>query len=145
LINGRQKGAAFERQIAGMLFDEIGIKFQRDIEQYRQSQLCDLRPIDCDDWPFAIECKRYASGNTYKPEWWGQTCLAASRSNLEPALIYKYDRAPIRCVVSLQALAMSVGKDVNIGWIKTAELDFDTFCYVARELMCVQDTKDQPT
>ena len=33
----------------------------------------------------------------------------------------------------------------NIGWIKTVEVDFETFCYIARELMCVQDTKDQPT
>lgn len=145
MINGRQKGAAFERKIAGMLFDEIGIKFQRDIEQYRQSQLCDLRPIECDEWPFAIECKRYASGNTFKPEWWGQTCVAAVKTNLEPALIYKYDRAPIRCVVSLNALAMSVGQNRNIAWMQTAELNFETFCYVARELMCVQDTKDQPT
>jgi len=145
VINGRQKGAAFERKIAGMLFDEIGIKFQRDIEQYRQSQLCDLRPIECDEWPFAIECKRYASGNGHKPEWWGQTCFAASRANLQPVLIYKYDRAPIRCVLALSTIGLMFDKTENIGWIKTVEVDFETFCYIARELMCVQDTKDQPT
>ena len=28
---GHAKGAAFERQIAGMLFDELGIKFKRNL------------------------------------------------------------------------------------------------------------------
>ena len=34
MVNGRQKGAAFERQIAGMLYDELGIKFRRNLDQY---------------------------------------------------------------------------------------------------------------
>lgn len=33
---GRMKGAAFEREVAALLLDELGIKFKREIEQYRQ-------------------------------------------------------------------------------------------------------------
>ena len=50
---GRHKGAAFEREVAGLLLNELGIKFKREIEQYRQSDLGDLRPVDS-DFPFVI-------------------------------------------------------------------------------------------
>ena len=39
MTNGRQKGAAFERKIGNMLLDELGIKFKRNLEQYRTKDL----------------------------------------------------------------------------------------------------------
>jgi hypothetical protein len=35
MVNGRAKGAAAEREIAKLLFDELGMTFKRDLEQYR--------------------------------------------------------------------------------------------------------------
>ena len=35
MVNGRNKGASFEREVANMLRDELGIGFKRDLEQYR--------------------------------------------------------------------------------------------------------------
>ena len=55
---GRAKGAAFERQIAGMLFDELGIKFKRNLEQYQMKNLADLTSSDA-SFPFLLELKRY--------------------------------------------------------------------------------------
>jgi hypothetical protein len=35
MVNGRNKGATFERSIANMLFADLGLNAKRDIEQYR--------------------------------------------------------------------------------------------------------------
>ena len=50
MVNGRQKGAAAEREIAKLLFDELGMTFKRDLEQYRAADHGDLI---CDEpFPF---------------------------------------------------------------------------------------------
>ena len=59
--NGRNKGATFERDIAKMLDDELGISFKRNLDQYRESGLGDLIPSD-PEFPFTLELKRYADG-----------------------------------------------------------------------------------
>jgi hypothetical protein len=131
---GRMKGAAFEREVAGLLFDELGIKFKREIEQYRQSDLGDL--VTCDGtFPFTIECKRYADGYLAKDAWWDQACAAAHAANLIPSLIYRFDRRPIVCRVPIAAfIAMSGGKD-DYGWQYTADVTFAAYCMIAREMI----------
>ena len=70
MINSRNKGAAFERHIAKLLNEffkknDIDFKCKRNLEQYQEKELGDL------DIPnHTIECKRYASGNWYKEDWW---------------------------------------------------------------------------
>ena len=128
MVNGRNKGASFEREVAKMLFDELGISFKRDLEQYRAGEHGDLIPSD-PDFPFTLELKRYKDGPIGgQTAWWYQTCVAARREQKFPALIYKYDRKPMRCVIQLAAL-MPCDHDY------TAETDFETFCYITRELM----------
>lgn len=126
--NSRNKGAAFERDIARMLFEELGMKFARDLRQYQTSDLGDLQ---CEDptFPFVIECKRYAASgsNRMKPEWWLQVDQAANVARKMPCLIYKYDRQPIRCV-----LPMGVLFNDNHGHL--VEMDFDAMVYVFREI-----------
>ncbi|MGB2462430.1 MAG: putative PDDEXK endonuclease, partial [Candidatus Puniceispirillaceae bacterium] len=86
----RRKGANFERELARMCMDELGIDgVKRDIEQYRAAEHGDL--IGIDGW--TVEAKRYAHGIIHKPEWWQQVETAADASGTEPVLIYKYDRA----------------------------------------------------
>ena len=128
MVNGRNKGAQFERQIAADLHAELGISFKRDLEQYRAGAHADLIPDD-DAFPFTLELKRYKDGPVGgAKDWWLQVQTAANREGKIPALIYRYDRKPIRCVIPLDALV-----NHTTGFV--VEMDFTAFCYVAREMM----------
>ena len=127
MVNGRNKGAAYERTIAQELFNELGIKFKRDLEQYRAGAHADLI-ADNPYFPFTLELKRYKDGPIGgSPSWWQQVEVAAEREGKLPCLIYKYDRKPDRCVIPLYAVM-----DGGEGKIET---DFETFCFIVRELM----------
>jgi hypothetical protein len=119
--NSRSKGAAFEREVAKLLLLELGIGFKRDLRQYQTSGHADLIPDD-PAFPFELELKRYATGPINGPDsWWQQVCEAAKRTGKQPALIYKYDRQPIRCVVEMQGIRCNIS--------------FDDFCFMTRETM----------
>ena len=121
MVNGRNKGSQFELATAKALFLELGIGFKRDLEQTRTAGHADLIPDD-PAFPFALELKRYKSGPINGPDkWWEQVCTAAKKTNKRPALIYKYDRQPVRCVVELQGVL--------------ANISFQDFCFLTREIM----------
>ncbi len=108
-INSRNKGASFEREVAKLInefFDDIGYdyKVKRNLEQYQEKDLGDLNIPN-----HTIECKRYASGNWYKEEWWKQVC--DSCGDTIPVLIWKYNHQPIRVCVPLWSLSPDWGKD----------------------------------
>ena len=127
MVNSRTKGASYERTIAQQLFNELGIKFKRDLEQYRAGAHADLIADD-PDFCFTLELKRYKDGPIGgSPSWWQQVEVAAEREFKLPCLIYKYDRKPDRCVIPLYAVM-----DGGEGQIET---DFETFCFIVRELM----------
>jgi len=126
MTNGRVKGANFERELAKMIYDELGVQTKRDLEQYRASDHGDL--IGLDGW--TIEAKRYAhnAGGNFKPEWWAQVTSAANVTATEPVLIFKYDRQPIKCVVLLSSInGEFAGKD------NVATISFPTWCMLVRE------------
>lgn len=129
MVNSRQKGATFERSIANMLFDDLGLKAKRDIEQYRAADHGDIIADD-DTWPFLIECKRYASAGreTFKKEWWDQVERAANAFGKEPVLIYKYNHQPITVVMRLEYL-MRDGAHHD----EKVRMDWEAFVYIARE------------
>ena len=125
MVNGRNKGASYEREIAKMLFDELGIGFRRDLDQYRYGGHSDLIPDD-PDFKFCLELKRYKDGPIGgSPSWWAQVEVAAKREGKIPCLIYKYDRKQNRCVIPLSAVM-----DGGQGLIET---DLETFCFIVRE------------
>lgn len=129
MVNGRNKGASFEREVSSMLRDEIGVGFKRNLLQYQEAGHGDLTPDD-PAFPFSLELKRYKDGPVGGAvAWWDQTCAAANRENKWPALIYKYDRKPIRCVIPLAIFEGHLDSDA------VAETDFETFCYLVREMM----------
>tara|TARA_R100001244_G_scaffold130388_1_gene102493 strand:- start:268 stop:669 length:402 start_codon:yes stop_codon:yes gene_type:complete len=102
-INSRNKGASFERDIAKRLnifFEErdIDFKAKRNLEQYQEKDLGDLNIPN-----HIIECKRYASGNWYKEDWWQQICNSCGTDI--PVLIWKYNHQPIRVCVPLWSLS----------------------------------------
>ena len=125
-INSRTKGSTFERDIARELELLTGVSFKRDLEQYRAGDHGDLIPSD-PAWPFVLECKRYASGNGCAPAWKEQASKAAEAEGRIPAVIFKFDRLPIRVAVPMAAL----GHDYA-GW---AEIDLPALAYLAREIM----------
>jgi hypothetical protein len=124
--NSRNKGASFERQIPTALFLETGITFKRNLEQSREAAHGDLIADD-PAWPFSCELKRYAKGVTCLAAWKDQSVKAADACGKLPCVIFKFDNAPIRVAVPLTALFWNVE-----GW---AEIDFPTFCMLARDLM----------
>ena len=132
MVNGRNKGASFERETAKMLEAELGISFKRDLEQYRAADHGDLIPDD-PDFPFVIECKRYASGTGCKPAWWKQAQAAADAVGKIPCVVYKYDRREVRFVVPFTALYSAFGTACRSD--HQAEMNLDAFCYITRELM----------
>jgi len=132
MTNGRQKGAAFEREVIALIRDHLGFDdVKRDLEQYRQKDRGDIMGVP--GW--VIECKRYAntrgSSGGYRPEWWEQAVAAANAVCSEPVLIYKYDRQPIRCVVFLSSInSYYIEKDY------TATISFHAWCMLVRESLC---------
>ena len=79
MVNSRNKGMGGEREIIAILTDELGgdangLTFQRDINQYRQSDLGDIICSD-PDFPFVIEVKRKRAGYGIDPNWWIRCAL----------------------------------------------------------------------
>jgi len=127
MVNGRNKGAAYERKMAQDLFLQLGIGFKRDLEQYRTGGYADLIPDD-PAFPYTLELKRYRDGPIGgAPAWWKQVEVAAEREGKWPCLIYKYDRKPDRVVIPLASIL-----DGGEGKVET---DLQTFCFIVRELM----------
>jgi len=142
VVNSRNKGASFERDVKNRLFDALGMEFRRVLDQWAEAGLPDLVCED-DAFPFVIECKRYKSGSTFaNPAHWEQVCTAATKAAKIPALVYKYDRLPERWRIPIEALAMLSNYDPagdraeTYSWAYACEMSFDDFCMVARELMC---------
>ena len=130
MTNSRNKGLRFELQVASLLDDELGIKLHRDLEQTRTADHGDLISGD-PSWPFCIECKRYATGYLPKDEWWQQVCTASEAVRKIPILVYKFDRLPIRVRVPIAFVQLKMTYDKRY----VADLDFPTFCYLAREIL----------
>lgn len=57
MVNSRNKGANFERELAKLLFEELGLTFKRDIEQYRAADHGDLICVEMPDFPFQLRQK----------------------------------------------------------------------------------------
>lgn len=141
MVNGRQKGAAAEREIAKLLFDELGLSFKRDLEQYRAADHGDLI---CDEpFPFVIEVKRYKTGCAPQPAWWDQVCAAAKSAGLLPLLVYKYNhqqwkwRMPAEAVMraGLPHGCSTMREDAELDWNYAVEMDTRTAMMIVRELL----------
>lgn len=128
----RDKGAAFERDVARMLHAELGIGFRRNLDQYQARDLGDLTPDD-DAFPFLIECKAYARGTDCKPAWMEQARKAADGTGLYPCVVWKFDRHPIRCRVPVAALFEAVGSRLKMEF--AADLTVEALAMLAREIM----------
>ena len=125
-INSRNKGAAFERQIANALIEDLNLNnpVKRILEQTRTKELPDLM---LGRW--CIECKAYGSGAEPRPDWWEQVLASSSNSNMKPALVYKFNNRPIK----VRILASSLNKDIQNNLV-TVDLLWPDFIQIILEL-----------
>lgn len=134
----RRKGAGFELEAAAALFDDLGITFARNLEQVRTAGHADLTPSN-PAFPFAIECKRYASGTGCKIAWQMQAQEAASDAGKLPAVLFRFDRGPIRVSIPVRAALAHLTCDPGPDWV---EVTFEAFCALSRELMASRGPYD---
>ena len=124
--NSRNKGAAFEREIANLLNEELEltIPLKRILEQTREKFLPDLI---LGRWH--LECKRYGQGNEPIENWWNQVLDSIKEREL-PALIYKFNNRPIKVRVPLYSVNPSLDKDN----FNTCDLLWKDFVYLIKTL-----------
>ena len=125
-VNSRAKGANFEREIGNLLVQDLNLTnpVKRILEQTRTKELPDLR---LGRW--CIECKRYGDGGEPPKEWWEQVLRSCSQESLMPALIYKFNRRPIK----VRLLASSLNPAIQNKLI-TVDLLWDDFIEIILEL-----------
>ena len=131
----KNRGSLYELEIAKGLFDQLGIKFQRVLEQVRTSGLGDL---ECDEpsWPFAIECKRRKKGNHIPIGAWQQALQASDAKNgIYPAVLYRYDNRPTRVCVSYASIVEAETGKPSENIHDRCEISFDRFCKLTREIL----------
>ena len=126
MTNSRNKGAAFEREIANSLNDELNLTLplKRILEQTREKFLPDLI---LGNW--YLECKRYGQGNEPVEKWWSQVLDAAKDRGI-PALIYKFNNRPIKVRVPLYAINNNLMKDDQL----TCDLAWKEFIFILKTL-----------
>ena len=126
MTNSRNKGAAFEREIANSLNEELNLTLplKRILEQTREKFLPDLI---LGNW--YLECKRYGQGNEPVEKWWSQVLDAAKDRGI-PALIYKFNNRPIKVRVTLH----SVNPELKINNNNTCDLLWKDFIYLLKNL-----------
>ena len=125
-VNSRAKGANFEREIGNLLVQDLGLKnpVKRILEQTRTKELPDLM---MGRW--CIECKRYGDGSEPSEEWWNQVLIASSNDDQIPALVYKFNRKPLK----VRILASCINKDIRNNDI-TVDLSWQDFISIIKEL-----------
>ena len=126
MTNSRNKGAAFEREIANSLNEELNltVPLKRILEQTREKFLPDLI---LGNW--YLECKRYGQGNEPVEKWWSQVLDAAKDRGI-PALIYKFNNRPIKVRVPLHTINNNLLKDDQL----TCDLAWKEFIFILKTL-----------
>ena len=129
----RRKGATAERDVASKLFEELGMKFARDLRQYQAAEHGDLQ---CEDeaFPFILEVKHYAKGWTCSPAWEAQAFTAAKNAGKHPCVIYRFNGQQWRCRVWFDAMSEAFGVLPVVAGGK-ADLSIQDFCWIVREIM----------
>ena len=126
-INSRNKGAAFERQIANALINDLNLTnpVKRILEQTRTKELPDLM---LGTW--CIECKAYGSGAEPRPDWWEQVLASSDAGELKPALVYKFNNRPIKVRILAKCLNTKIKNDlvtVDLLWPDFIEIILELF------------------
>lgn len=119
----RRKGKAGELELSRLLRDLLGADVARNLAQAREPG-ADL--LGLPGW--AVEVKRAARARL--SEWWLQACQQAESTGQKPALFYRLDRQPWRCVVALRHVATGFE---SAPLALRLETDVDVFAALVRE------------
>jgi len=111
MVNSRNKGASFERDCVKILRAELGDvvdaeSLKRNLDQWRDGGT-DIIVGEL----FAVECKRYASGNWYQQAWLDQAYHSAALLNMIPVLVWKFDRQQMHWTMPLYAVGREFALD----------------------------------
>jgi hypothetical protein len=132
-INSRTKGASAEREVSRLLFDELGIRTARNLEQCRGGGYDLLPDKDSLLYPYAIEIKRYSKVTSAMLKvFWDQAVDQADRAGKYPVLLYREDRAAWLGVVPLNLINGSLSQSNHFD--NTAIVSLPGFCGLVREL-----------
>jgi hypothetical protein len=105
MVNSRNKGAGFERDIINAFKEFLGVDCKRNLEQWRSGG------DDIDLPPYSIECKRRATIAIY--DWWHQACDSAEAKKRVPILIVKADRKKPLVVMDLREFMKLIREEVS--------------------------------
>lgn len=131
-INSRNKGASAEREVSRLIYDELGIKLSRNLEQWRSGGH-DLTAAN--DGPlssYAIEVKRYAKiSNALLKNFWQQAANQADRAGKTPLLLFRADREDWQAVIPLYKVNAELSQSNQFD--NVAVLSLPAFCGLVRE------------
>jgi hypothetical protein len=126
-INSRTKGRTAETELAKILFDHLGIKLERNLNQTRAGGY-DLEGLE--EW--AIEVKRQET--LQLNAWWNQATNQAEQAERIPVLAYRQSRKPWRFVLPAYVLDPGVkGVCWQYDYEYSIEVSLQFFCYLVRE------------
>jgi Holliday junction resolvase len=138
MINSRAKGAGAERELAGLIFDQLGVRLIRNLEQARGGgHDLVLHPDEAGPAAealdrFAIECKRYQRiTQASLVNFWQQATEQAAQVGRIPALAYRENRQPWKVMIPLAAMQPALCANPGIDW--TGTLSIPGFCHVVRD------------
>jgi len=138
-INSRTKGAAGEREFAGLIHDQLGIKLVRNLEQTRSGghDLIihpDEQGIVVDSLNrFALEVKRYAQATpALIKSWWHQAREQAQQINKAPALAYRANQREWVVMIPMHTVNQTLPISHELEY--AAAFSVVGFCLVIREL-----------
>lgn len=131
-LNSRNKGAAAERDVAKLLFDQLGVKLKRNLEQTRSGGhdliSDEVGLLDA----YAIEIKRYAKvTHALVDRFWDQACRQAEAVGKTPVLIFRGDREEWRVALPLSLLFEKVFDSQTSS--EFGIFSFHAFCKLMRE------------
>ena len=132
-----KKGKNAEREFASWVFDELGVKMARNLDQPRSGGH-DLSVVDPGEGEvsraldgYAIECKRKKRVLPCDmAAWWLQACDQAADAGKTPCLAYRADRMAWRVVIPLHAVNKDLTQYRTLAY--TAEMSVEGFCAVVR-------------
>ena len=117
------------------LFNELGIKFQRNLEQSRTKGHADLIADD-PDFPCSLELKRRQTGNGVPLGAWGQAMASSdTASGKHAAVLYRYDNRKTQAAVSYACIVEGETGVASANHKDYAELSFERFCKLMREII----------
>lgn len=137
--NSRAKGANGERELAGLIQSELGVRLIRNLEQTRSGGN-DLVVHPEEDSPVASQLARYGfevkrhhtATQSQIAGWWGQTETQAASKGLIPLLAFRADRQDWRLVVQMADIHPDFPREWRgLEW--TATLSVQAFAALVRE------------